>query len=167
MQPYVFIGAALLALLASLPALAFKEHWAVLRESWRGGVNGVLRDLVFGEVGVVTVAYYCRRAGISGSLTPPTAVQASQAMTISAAVEFSVVGDIASALITHNFGLDASAAQYFEPEIMVEPLSLGTTSWPSFTFWRSSPNVVQVNRPATDLPTTILVTLRRPHSIGQ
>jgi hypothetical protein len=84
-----------------------------------------------------------------------------------AVVEFSVVGDIATALFTHNWGLDNSSPGFFEPEVLVEPISMATTSWPLFTFWRVNSNVLQINRPTTDLPTTILVTLRRPHSIGQ
>jgi hypothetical protein len=168
MELFAYIGAALVALLVTvLPALAHKQHWNVIREDWRYPLRlmfGVLSE----ELGVVTVTYYCRGGNtvINGSLTGPTTSQAAQLVKQAAIVEFSVVGDIATALFTHNWGLDLSASQFGEPEILVEPISMATTAWPLFTFWRSGSNVVQINRPTTDLPTTILVTLRKPHSLG-
>jgi len=171
MNYFTIYGAALLlALLIASPALDmfnFKPFgdWAPKRRPWRS----MLRDLAFNDTGVVSVTYYIRGGGvvINGSLTGPTLTQAQQVMKQSAVVEFSVVGDIATALFTHNWGLDISSPGFFEPEILVEPISMATTAWPLFTFWRVNSNVLQINRPTTDLPTTILVTLRRPHSTGQ
>jgi hypothetical protein len=84
----------------------------------------------------------------------------------SAVVTFGIVDDI-QALFTHNWGLDISAAESFEPEVLVEPISFATTNWPLLTFWRSGTNVLSINRRAGDLATTVTITLRRPHSIGQ
>ena len=116
----------------------------------------------------VTVTYYVRGGNtlINGSTTAPTGAQASQVQKQSAVVVFGVAGDIATALFTHNWGLDTSAAGYFEPEVIVEPIT-NSTSWPALSFYRMNSNVLQVMRPVTDAATTVLVTLRRPHSAGQ
>jgi hypothetical protein len=116
----------------------------------------------------VTVTYYVRGGNtlINGSTTAPTAAQASQVMKQSAVIVFGVAGDVANALFTHNWGLDASAPTYNEPEIIMSPVS-STTSWPMISFYRANTNVLQVMRPAGDAPTTIVVQLRRPHSAGQ
>jgi hypothetical protein len=116
----------------------------------------------------VTVTYYARGGNtlINGSTTAPTAAQASQVMKQSAVIVFGVAGDVANALFTHNWGLDASAPTYGEPEIFMEPLS-STSSWPMISFWRANTNVLQVMRPTSDTATTIRVTLRLPHSSGQ
>lgn len=115
----------------------------------------------------VTVTYYIRGGNtlINGSTTAPTAAQASQVLKQSAVIVFGVVADN-SALFTHNWGLDASAPTYLEPEVIMEPIS-STTSWPMISFFKANTNVLQVMRPTSDAATTILVTLRRPHSIGQ
>jgi hypothetical protein len=102
---------------------------------------------------------------INGSTTPPTAAQAAQVQKQSAIVVFGVVADI-QALFTHNWGLDASAPGYQEPEVLVEPISSGT-SWPLLTFWRANSNMLSINRVVGDAATTVMVTLRRPHSAGQ
>jgi hypothetical protein len=168
MELFTFTGVALLALLVMvLPALAHKQHWNVIREDWRYPLRlvfGVLNE----ELGAVTVTYYVRGGNtlINGSTTAPTAAQASQVMKQSAIVVFGVAGDIATALFTHNWGLDASAPGYYEPEVIMEPLT-NSTSWPAFSFYRVNSNVLQVMRPTTDAASTILVTLRRPHSMGQ
>ena len=177
----VYLGAALLlVLLALLPALD-RVHItfggvtvSVLalifgdirgkRPSWRD----MLREIAFDDLGAVTVTYYIRGANttINGSTTAPTAAQASGVMKQSAIIVFGIVDDILG-LFTHNWGLDASAPTYQEPEILMEPISFGTTSWPLITFWRANTNVVQVMKRAGDKETTVMVTLRRPHSIGQ
>lgn len=168
MQLYTFIGAVLLALLATLlPALAHKEHWNVIRESWRLPMARALNVLTE-ELGAVTVAYYVRGGvtRINGSATPPTAAQASEVQKQSAIIVFGTADDVLG-LFTHNWGLDASAPTYQSPEIEMEPISFATTSWPLMTFWRGNTNVVQVMRRAGDIPTTVMVTLHRPHSVGQ
>jgi hypothetical protein len=115
----------------------------------------------------VSVTYYIRGGPvtINGSTTGPTLQQAQSVMKQSAVVVFGVTAD-AQALFTHNMGLDVSAAGYYEPEALFEPIST-TTYWPLVTFNRVSTNVLSVNKPATDAPTTVLVTIRRPHSVGQ
>jgi hypothetical protein len=168
MELFAYIGAALVALLVTvLPALAHKQHWNVIREDWRYPLR-----LVFGvlseELGAVTVAYFVRGGGvvINNSQTPPTQTQAQQVMKQSAVCVFGTVDDVL-ALFTHNWGLDGSAAPWYEPEILVEPISTGTTSWPMITFWRHTTNVLYVMKRAGDKETTVQITLRRPHSMGQ
>lgn len=109
----------------------------------------------------VSVTYYARAGGvlINGSTTGPTATQASQLQEIAAVCVFGVTADV-QALITHNWGLDASAPGYQFPQVWSEPIST-TTSVPLVTFWRANTNVLTVNKPATDGPTTILVTVRK------
>jgi hypothetical protein len=102
---------------------------------------------------------------INGSTTNPTQTQASQVQKQSAVIVFGVTAD-AQALFTHNFGLDASAPTYREPEVMIDLISV-TTYWPLLTLDRTNTNVLAINKPATDGPTTIVVTIRRPHSVGQ
>jgi len=116
----------------------------------------------------VSVTYYVRGGGvvINGSTTVPTQTQAQQVMKQSAVCVFGIVDDV-QALFTHNWGLDISAGPFYEPEILVEPISVLSTSWPLLTFWRASSNVLSINRRAGDLATTVLITLRRPHSTGQ
>ncbi len=154
------LGAALWALLASLPALVMQQFQA-LRDWTPPG-------LIPGEVGAVTVNYFVRGGGvvINNSATPPTQTQAQQVMKQSAVCVFGTVDDVL-ALFTHNWGLDNSAAPWYEPEILVEPISTGTTSWPMLTFWRHTTNVMYVMKRAGDKETTVQITLRRPHSIGQ
>jgi len=115
----------------------------------------------------VSLTYYARAGGVTAKAvtTPPTGPQASLLPKQSAVVVFGVTAD-AQALFTHNWGLDASAGFYQEPLISVEPLST-TTYWPLLTFDRTNTNVVKINKPATDAPTTVLVTLRLPYSLGQ
>ena len=115
----------------------------------------------------VTVTYYSRGANIAinGSTTAPTAAQGSQLVKQSAVIVFGTVDDV-TGLFTHNMGLDNSAPTFFEPEVLVEPISTGTTSWPMITFWRANTNVLVVGKRAGDAATTVLVTVRRPHSTG-
>jgi hypothetical protein len=167
MELFTFTGVALIALLVMvLPALAHKQHWNVIRDDWRDPLRmlfGVLSE----ELGAVTVTYYV--AGgltrINGSTTAPTAAQASEVYKQQAIVTFGVTADV-QALFTHNWGLSASAPTYQDPEVLFEPIST-TTSWPCITFWRANTNVLSINKVGTDAPTTVMVTLRRPHSMGQ
>ena len=162
----MYFGAALVALLALLPALDkinFKPFGDPVGKAFS------LWDLMRSEAGAVSVTYYVRNGGgvtINGSTTAPTAQQASQVMKQSAVVVFGVTAD-AQALFTHNWGLDASAPGYGEPEVMyLEPQST-TTYHPLLTFDRTNTNVFKINKPGTDAPTTVLITIRRPHSMGQ
>lgn len=168
MQLAIYLGLALFAaLITLLPALVHSEHRNVIREAWRRPLRlalGVLSE----ELGAVTVTYYIRGgvARINGSTTGPTAAQASEVYRQQAVIVFGVVGDT-TALFTHNWGLDASGPGYFAPEILFEPISTGTTSWPLITFYRGNTNVLVVGKVAGDTATTVLVSLRRPHSVGQ
>lgn len=116
----------------------------------------------------VSVTYYIRGGPvtINGSTTAPTAQQAAQVQKQAAVIVWGTVDDT-TALFTHNWGLDASAPGYYEPEVLFEPISTGTTSWPLITFWRANTNVLVCGKRAGDKETTCLVTIRRPHSIGQ
>lgn len=151
------LGASLLAALSILLVLA--------REAFERVKDWTPPGLMPGTAGAVSVLYSIRGVGvtINASATPPTAPQAAQCQKQSAKVVFGVTAD-AQALFTHNWGLDISAVTYFEPEIFVNPIST-TTYWPLLTFdWTSASNVMIINKPATDAPTTFIVTIRRPYS---
>lgn len=109
----------------------------------------------------VSVLYYARGGGVTieGSATGPTAVQAQQCPCIKAQVVFGVTADV-QALITHSWGLDASAPGYFDPEIQWYQLSDGTYA-PSLTFDVSNTNVVKVNKLGSNQPITVMVILRK------
>lgn len=115
----------------------------------------------------VSVTYYVRGGGvaINGSTTAPTKTQAQQVVKQSAVVVFGVTADV-QARFTHNWGLDISAAGYYEPEIMISQLS-DVTAFPSLTIDWANSNVITVNKAASNAPVTLVVTLRLPHSIGQ
>jgi len=169
MELFTFTGVALFALLVMvLPALAHKYHWSVIREDWRDPLRmlfGVLTE----ELGAVTVTYYSRGGVVTqnASTTAITASAASQVMRQSAIVVFGVTGDV-QALFTHNWGLDASAPLYGEPEIIWSLISTALTTYcPLITFDRTNTNVLAVNKPSTGDACTIRLCLRRPHSTGQ
>jgi len=114
----------------------------------------------------VTVTYVARGGGVLiNGTTAPTAAQSQQLVKISATVAFGATADV-QALFTHNWGLDISAPTYLEPEIQVYQ-TLDGTYFPSLTFDVTNTNVVKINKAATNAPTTVVVILRKPHSIGQ
>jgi hypothetical protein len=168
MNYFTIYGAALLlALLIASPALDrfhIKPFGDWKPKPWRS----VLWDLWASDLGAVTVNYFIRGGGyvINNSATGPTQAQAQQVMKQSAVCVFGTVDDVL-ALFSHQWGVDISAAAWFEPEILVEPISTGTTSWPMLTFWRHTSNVLYVMKRAGDKETTVQITLRRPHSAGQ
>lgn len=153
------LGAALLALLASLPALALK-HLQALRDWTPPG-------LIPGEAGVVVVQYFIRGGGvaINGSATGPTAAQANQVMKQTARITMAAA-DVQAAF-THNWGLDNSSPTFYEPEILVWQQSDMTSYAPSLTFDVANTNVVLINKNTSVGLVGIIVTLRRPHSMGQ
>jgi len=110
----------------------------------------------------VNVLYYARGGGVTieGSATGPTATQAQFCPCIKAKVVFGVQADV-QALITHSWGLDASAPGYYDPEIQWYQISDNTSYAPSITFDVSNTNVVAVNKNATNEGITIIVILRR------
>lgn len=170
LQNVMYFGAALLmALLTTLPALDkinFKPFGDSQRK--RGAWRSLVWDLIASEVGAVSVSYDIRNGtgvAILNSTTAPTATQAQQCLKQSAVVVFGVTAD-AQALFTHNWGLDISAAGFFEPECFINQLS-DTTAFPSLTIDWSNTNVLKINKAATNAPVTIVVTLRKPGSPGQ
>jgi hypothetical protein len=120
----------------------------------------------------VSVNYFIRGGNvlINGSSTPPTAIQASQVQKQVAQV---VMADSdTQALFTHNWGLDASAPTYFEPEIFASgnqgPAQAGGTWLPNFSFDLTNTNAIKINK-LNFLGTggTFMFTVRRPQSVGQ
>ena len=161
-------GAVLVGLLLALVAFMFSRYriqGAIVRGpfTWRSFWGE--------ELGAVSVLYFIRGGPviINGSATPPTAIQASQVQKQTAQVIFTADSDV-QALFTHNWGLDASAPTYFEPEILYweQLTNAGGTYVAGLTFDVTNTNVVKVNK-LNFLGTggTFIVTLRRPQSIGQ
>jgi hypothetical protein len=163
-----YFGAALMALLIMLPALVNIKpfgDWAPKRGPWRS----TLWDLLTSELGAITTTYYTRGGNtlINGSTTAITSAQASQVQKQVAVIVFGVTGD-AQATFTHNWGLDGSAPGYREPEILYDLISTALTTYtPLITFDRTNTNAVLVNKPVTGDACAVVVTLRRPHSVGQ
>ena len=91
-------------------------------------------------------------------------VQASQCPSIKAVVTLPSSGVPSQAFITHNWGLDASAPGYFDPQAEFYQL-VDYSFCPSLTFDFSNTNVVAVHKAPNIMPTTVpvmvLVTLRR------
>jgi hypothetical protein len=161
----VILGAALMALLASLPALLHKEHWNILREFYatRHVFRLLMRNLLSEELGAVTVTYYIRGSGRTiKSTTPPTAIQASAVEVQRALVVFGAATDV-QALFTHNWGLDASGPEYYDPGISWY-LTVDHTYMPSLTFDVANTNVVKINKAASTGPVTCIVELRRDNT---
>lgn len=155
------LGAALVALLASLPALAIEGFISVMAPPVRR------RGRLSSEAGVA-ILYTSPGIG-TASATPPTAAQAHQLPTQTAQVTFAD-GD-AQAVIVTNWGLPASFPSYGFPEIAAYWLSQ-TASPSSFqtalTFGISNTNSVTVNKTnvGTGSGGVLQVILRRPHSAG-
>jgi hypothetical protein len=121
----------------------------------------------------VTVNYFARGSGIliNGSTTAPTNVQ-------STALEEMVVQVILAdtdtqALLTHNWGFDASAPTYFDsPQILYPwnqgPAQAAGTFLTNFSFDITNTNVVKMNKlNALGTGGTFMVTLRRPWSASR
>jgi hypothetical protein len=141
----MFFGAVLLGLLASLPALAQKQHWRIVRTFWKTGTLNCIRAFATEDWGVVVVTY-CNR-GFSLSVTPLTQSQASQ-LPIQAAQIFFADTD-AQAVFVHNWGLPNSYPNWLLPMVTVAK-SLGGGSDPSFgsafTFGLTNTNSVTLNK---------------------
>ena len=110
---------------------------------------------------------------INGSVTPPTAIQASQIPRLTAKVVMNLADT--QATITHNWGLDASAPTYFDPEIWFNTENGSGTAagtWViQLSFDLTNTNVVLVNKLAgaagVGSAGTFIVTLRRPYAPNQ
>lgn len=157
-------------MILALGALAFAAWFPYLggiarkRFSWR--------DFWASELGAVTVTYYARsgipggNVLINGSTTVPTSIQASNLPLLRALVQFGADTDV-QALITHNWGLDASAVTYFDPEVLlggcVNSLGVNTSLQPNFSFDFTNTNVVKVNKASfVGTNCNYLFILRRP-----
>jgi hypothetical protein len=148
MQLYVFIGAALMALLAMLlPALAHRQHWSVIREDWRYPLRlalGVLNE----DLGVaITYCWPGNGGGGVGGATPPTAVAAAQVPVQTAQVFFADTDT--QAVVVHNKGLQASFPAFLYPVVVITK-SLGgavdTSFATNFTIGKALTNSVTINK---------------------
>jgi len=102
----------------------------------------------------VTVTYYGRSGVpggavlINGSTTNPTAIQASQLPALKVLVQFGVDTDV-QALVTHNWGLDKSSPNYYDPQVfLMGLLSIGTNNsyQASFSMDWANTNVLKINK---------------------
>ena len=94
----------------------------------------------------VTVTYNVRGGNttIVSNTTGPTTAQAAQVQRQAAIVAFGADSDT-QAVFTHNWGLDASAPGYLEPNICYYRTSLPAT-FADVTFDVSNTNVVKINK---------------------
>lgn len=166
---FTMICAVLVALLLSLPALAYKQHRIEIRRSMRWTLRNplvALNDLLMGETGTATILY---DVPVSGA-TAPTAIQASQTQVVIVEVGF---GDAdTTALVTHNYGLQT---QTFTPNtgqncpiVTKTDKNLGT-AYPSIQFAWTNGNAITLtkNNTSTGSGCTVVLYIHRPHSIGQ
>jgi hypothetical protein len=165
MELFTYVGVGLVALLVMmLPALAFKQHWNVIREDWRYPLRlafGILAE----DLGVTIT--YLSKFGNTNTTTAPTAIEANF-LPIQTAQVFVADTDTEVQLV-HNWGglLGPSFASFGFPFVGINKL-LGTgnsfrTDW---TIGLANSNKVFLTKPAgTGTGGTFLVTLFLPHSL--
>ena len=141
MQYLTKLGAALLALLASLPALAY--------ETLKAAANWTPPGLIPGEAGVVVVTYTWPGVGLGGgpTVTAPTAALAKQVPIQTAQVFFADTDT--EAIIVHNKGLPASfPAQLFPIIVVTKALGAATDGsfGTSFTFGKANTKQVYMSK---------------------
>lgn len=110
---------------------------------------------------------------INGSVTPPTAIQASFIPRLTCKVVMNLADT--QGTLTHNWGLDASAPTYFDPEVWYNTENGSGTAagtWVvQLSFDLTNTNVVLVNKLAGAAGVgnagTFIITLRRPFSPAQ
>lgn len=159
------IAAALLAALLVLgaPAVGFKQHRHLIRESWRIPLRAALRGFALEDAGYTVT--YCWPGGASGpSTTNPTATQASQVNLQTAVV---AMGDTETfAYFTHNWGLPASFPTFLFPLIFsrVSDLGVGVNTFATaLTFNITNTNVVIINKiSSVGSGGSFIVTMMRP-----
>jgi len=168
MQPYVFIGAALMALLVMLlPALAHIQHRNLIREDWRYPLRLVF-GVLQGTLGTIVVTYCTPILG-APTTTAITAAQANQVHEQQAVI-FWADADT-QALFTHNWGLPASFPTWLWPQVFMAKV-LGSAADSSFatlfTFGLTNTNSVSITKFGNGAGSggTYNVWIRRPHSIG-
>jgi hypothetical protein len=157
-----FFGAALLALaLVLVPALVDPQHmvWALTAAS------------MLGLAGAVTVTY---KFPVSGT-TPPTAIQSSRIPTVTGLINW--LESDTTGLFTHNFGistglgfagLQPSLLSFF-PEVIITPVLNSGTVYPNIQidYTTSDGNqLVFFKGSIAGTGGTVLLTVRKPHSIG-
>lgn len=156
MQLILTYGAVLiLALLAlALPALAHKQHWAVMREGWQRSFAAIFHELLFATDGYTVT--YCWPGGASGpTTTAPTQTQAAQVHMQTALV---AMGDAETfAYFTHGWGgvmgpqPAASFAGFLFPVCFYRQSDIGvgpSTQLAALTFNLANTNVVIINKVA-------------------
>jgi hypothetical protein len=145
--------AALLALaLLSVALVISIQHGAVTQKAilWALTSLSVL-------AGAVTVTY---KTPVSG-LTAPTAAQVYGLGLISAVLE---IGDTdTSAVITHNFGLDANELASRFPIVVMNPTAGGTV-FPQFTIAKATNSVTLTKASASGTGGSFDVFILRPHT---
>ncbi len=134
------LGAAVIALLLSLPALAYEKLVQALHWTPPG--------LIPGEAGVVVVTYTWPNGPSGGTVTAPTGAQAKQVPVQTAQVFFADTD--AQAVVTHNKNLGASFPSQLYP-IVVITKSLGggsdTSFLTNFTIGKTNTNSITINKP--------------------
>jgi hypothetical protein len=158
------IGAVLATLfLAALPALASTPTHHVL--NWVASVASL--GVVFGAV---TVQYFWPVT--TPNTTPPTGTQAALTMVVVALLNWADADT--TALITHDYGLGLSASGQFPttgqffPEVIITPVSLSTAPFSSWTTtWTNSVAITMGKGSIVGSGGTVVVYMRRPHTVGQ
>jgi ABC-type Fe3+-siderophore transport system permease subunit len=144
MQMFAILGAALLALLAlSLPALAHKKHWNVMRDDWRYP-GRVLFGILISELGA-SILY--TTPPNTPSATALTGAQAAQVKEQIAQITFAD-GDTQQ-VFTHNWQLPSSFPTFGLPFIQYYWLTQNaspTSFQTAFTFGITNTNSVTVNK---------------------
>ena len=118
----------------------------------------------------VSVLYFVRGGGVTilGSANGPTGAQA--ALVYKQTAQIAMSDADTQALFTHSWGLHASAPAYYEPEILWYYLNqtINGTWATALTFDVTNTNVVKINKPNfAQSGGTWIVTLRKPHAVGQ
>ena len=165
MNLITMLGAVLIGLLASLPALVHKQHWEGIREFWKQGFHNVFWDLAASELGTVVVTY-CNPP-YAPSTTPLTAAQASQVPEQQAQILWSDADT--QAIFVHNWGLNGSFPTWLWPQFFMVNASTAANSFATnFTFGLANTNQVYITKVnvGTGSGGTYNVYLRRPHSVG-
>jgi hypothetical protein len=135
------------------------------------GLAWLITVLSSGIAGL-TISFYARNntgLNVAASSSPLTSIQASQVFTQKALVAF-LDADV-QALFTHNWGLDASAPTFFDPEIFAAGYGVANvagTYQAAFSYDFSNTNVVKINKlNFLGSGGTYVFTARKPHSVGQ